>query len=242
VNGYKEKKMQRIAVPSYFYPCGGADPNWSAVINSAPTVGIAIINPSSGPGLHEDPNYSLQVKQLQKHGIKVLGYVHTSYATRPQDIVMNEMDKYKEWYSVDGIFLDEIPTDPSFIFYFLNLRRHAGSSMVVINPGTQTCEQYAKVADVVCNYEDNAGRYLSSGYRDQEWVKRYPALKFWHIVHSVSNTKELKKVLKNSKKRNAGWLFVTSEVMPNPYGKMPCESFWKEEVQSCTGQSEKKQR
>jgi len=227
--------MQRIAVPSYFYPSGKGDVNWSCVIEASPTVGIAIINPNSGPGHSSDPNYINQVNELKKRSIKVLGYVHTSYATRPLDDVKEEIQRFQSWYSVDGIFLDEVPTQTCYLPYYIHLHTLlvASSLIVVINPGTQTSEEYAKVADVICDFEDSGRNYLGGGYKEGGWMSKYPSSMFWHIVHSVGSTTELKEIMQKRKKRNAGWVFVTSEVMPNPYGKMPYQSFWEEEVQLC---------
>src|SRR5829696_5850709 len=50
---------QRLAVPSYFRPTA-ADADgllWSRLEGGFPTVGLAIINPSSGPGATKDQAY-----------------------------------------------------------------------------------------------------------------------------------------------------------------------------------------
>ncbi len=72
-------QTQRMAVPSYFYP-GAA---WTQMEAAAPTVGLAIINPNSGPGTSSNADYVKQVREAKAHGLKVIGYVHTSYGKRP---------------------------------------------------------------------------------------------------------------------------------------------------------------
>jgi hypothetical protein len=42
----------------------------------------------------------------------------------------------------------------------------------------------------------------------------------------------MKETVRLSKERNAGWVYVTSELMPNPYGKMPAIDYWSAEVKA----------
>lgn len=85
--------------------------------NGAPTVGLAIINPDSGPGASEDQNYANQVTSTEAKGITVVGYVSTSYAgtqntTRTLAAAEHDVDTYYSWYpNIDGIFVDEVSTD-----------------------------------------------------------------------------------------------------------------------------------
>src|SRR4051794_653988 len=91
---------QKIAIPSYFYP----GELWTQLNTSTPPVGLAVINPSSGPGSASNPDYGAQVHASKAAGITVLGYVHTDYGTRSPDTVKAEVDAYYGWYQVDGIF------------------------------------------------------------------------------------------------------------------------------------------
>ena len=42
----------------------------------------------------------------------------------------------------------------------------------------------------------------------------------WHIVHSAT-LKEYAEIVRLSRQRNAGWLMITDDIMPNPYDKKP---------------------
>ena len=42
----------------------------------------------------------------------------------------------------------------------------------------------------------------------------------WHIVNSA-NPKEYARIIRLSRERNAGWLMITDDVMPNPYDREP---------------------
>ncbi|MDP9425298.1 MAG: spherulation-specific family 4 protein, partial [Actinomycetota bacterium] len=99
--------VQNIAVPSYFEP----GPEWTQMQNDYPTVELAIVNPSSGPGEIANPAFAREVRQTQAAGLTVLGYVHTGYGERSKAAVEKDVEKYYSWYGVDGIFFDEASTD-----------------------------------------------------------------------------------------------------------------------------------
>jgi hypothetical protein len=81
---------QRIAIPSYFYP----GPLWTQMADAVPQVGLAIINPNSGPGGAANPDYASQVVHSRAAGLTVIGYVHTSYGARSAGEVQSEIDAY----------------------------------------------------------------------------------------------------------------------------------------------------
>src|SRR5664280_2145873 len=66
---------QRMTIPAYFAP--GA--TWTKAISGGSSVGIMIMNPHSGPGTSRDTSYATYVNSTKAAGVKVLGYVHTSY-------------------------------------------------------------------------------------------------------------------------------------------------------------------
>jgi hypothetical protein len=85
--------------------------------SGTPTVGLAIINPNSGPGTSKDTNYANQVTTTEAAGITVVGYVATGYAgtvttSRTLAAAKQDIDTYYNWYpNSGGIFLDEVTTD-----------------------------------------------------------------------------------------------------------------------------------
>ena len=97
----------RMAVPAYFAP----GPEWQRVIAAAPTVGMVIINPASGPGTSTDPQYTQVIAQARAAGIIVLGYVSTSYGQRPEADVIADINGYYDLYSLSGIYLAEGPME-----------------------------------------------------------------------------------------------------------------------------------
>jgi hypothetical protein len=68
---------QTMAVPAYFYPGS----YWTQLDQAGPGVGIAVMNPDSGPGAGPDPNGVGAVQSAEAAGITVVGYVYTSYGS-----------------------------------------------------------------------------------------------------------------------------------------------------------------
>ena len=238
INGDK----QTIAIPSYIYPAGAGLALWEQMTDAAPTVGLVIINPGSGPGAAVDANYAAQLARSQAAGQTVIGYVHSSYGARALADVKADVDAFYTFYpSLDGIFVDEVSTDCTFADkapggngYYSELydyiQAKSGRSFVVINPGVQTNECYVAVSDVILNFEQTYAVYTDPGYSQPAWVANYPASRFWHLVHTTPSAAEMRNALHLSRQRNAGWVYVTSDVMPNPWDELPAEPYWTGEL------------
>jgi hypothetical protein len=69
-----------------------------------------IINAASGPGTVTDDNYTGAIELLQGAGIRVLGYIHISEASRAIADVVADVATWKALYPfIDGIWIDEFP-------------------------------------------------------------------------------------------------------------------------------------
>lgn len=236
---------QTIAIPSYFYPDSGGAGLWDRTDEGAPAVSLAVINPASGPGEARDPAYAAQVEKSQAAGLTVLGYVSTGYAntsaTNPDRTVAAveaDIDKFYEWYGVDGIFLDEASTDCRYAdsptSYYNDINQHVkakgGEAVVAINPGIQTNECYMSVSDIVVNFEGSHEKYVSS-YSAPDWVKDYDPGRFWHLVYDSPDATTMKQDVTTSKGRNAGLIYVTPDVLPNPWDTLPSVPYFEAEKQ-----------
>jgi hypothetical protein len=190
------------------------------------------MNPNSGPGSSIDPNYLTAIQQSQSSGITIIGYVHTSYGTRDTTTVLSEIDDYYTWYSVDGIFLDEVASSCTSLPYYTTLydfiKTRNGLELVVLNPGIYPGECYMSVADVVVVFEDTYANYL--GDTPPAWVSGYPRQKFWHIVHSASSSANMANAIQLAQQRHAGRVYITDDTGANPYDALP--SYWTTELQT----------
>ena len=120
-----------------------AVPAWMPGTGSPGTPGRssieAILNPASGPGTTQDPNYVAVVNKLRTAGGSVFGYVSTQYGNRDMTAVMNDIDKYILFYNINGIFIDEMASNQEKLPYyekFTNISKQFDSDFKVIgNPG-----------------------------------------------------------------------------------------------------------
>lgn len=81
-----------------------------------------MINPGNGPGPDAlpDANYTTAIPRLTAYeNVRLLGYVHTTYATRNVSLIRKDIQTYADWptnssnpnLAVRGIFFDETPQE-----------------------------------------------------------------------------------------------------------------------------------
>jgi hypothetical protein len=192
-----------LIVPMY-----GWDAGWSELIhakkeNKATKI-IAVINPSSGSGTNKDSHWKNVVDDLQDEGIKVVGYVATSYGGRSLDRVKDEIHNYYRWYDLDGIFLDEVSGSEKA--YYKSIDRFAekphGPQIVILNPGAPVPKSYSSVADIIVAYENSGIPYKveSNGIKESQLAA---------LVHGTEPGKSEFKDLSAS----VGYLYVSPDWM-----------------------------
>ena len=270
--------LQTIAIPSYFYP-GGHDGNgnpnndgqafWDQMGDAYPNVGLVVINPGiysltpeQRPGYIPDPNYVTQVVDSKNAGLIVLGYVPTGddnesggrdYGERDINSVYSDIDIFYNHYDVDGIFLDEVPANCSYVSYYEDIfnyiKAKGGIAKVVLNPGNQTDECFMSVCDIVVTFEGfyepvpgaaNPGQWYKDNYLAPSWVGQYSPDRFWHLVHSLESIEDMQHAIQLSKDRNVGWIYVTPDSLTwdneneiyegNPWNSLPIDQYWSEEL------------
>ncbi|HRI16564.1 MAG TPA: spherulation-specific family 4 protein [Verrucomicrobiota bacterium] len=221
-------------VPAYFYPSTGSD--WDRLTAAASRVPlVAIMNPANGPGNSPtaDPRYLRAIQSLQQAGGRVTGYVYTSYGKRSPQEVKADLRHYHELYPLDGFFLDEMANDgtSASVTYYAELydyiHRLKPSYHVTGNPGTRTREIYLSrpTVDTMVTFEDGTGY---TPYVPEAWNARYPSHQFCHLLHSITNAAGLTNAVSLAQKRNAGFLFVTDDVLPNPWDHLP--TYWDAQI------------
>jgi hypothetical protein len=104
-----------LLLPLYIYPLvwilGNAYEQLANIAKAHPSVGItAVINPDSGPGTAQNIDYVEGISILKDAGIRVIGYVYTSYAGRAIADVEADIDRYVSFYgpSISGVLFDEM--------------------------------------------------------------------------------------------------------------------------------------
>src|SRR5881397_424964 len=81
-----------VIVPLYSYPTEPTWPTLAALKERRKRLPVwAIVDPANGVGAAVDPNYTAGIQLLRASCIRVLGYVDTAYAARPQADVQAEI-------------------------------------------------------------------------------------------------------------------------------------------------------
>jgi Spherulation-specific family 4 len=207
-----------ILIPLYIYP----GPKWGEVAGIAranPKVPIvAIINPDSGPGTRVDPSYSAGISGLKSAGVTVLGYTWTGYASRDVSDVKSSIRAYKDWYDVDGIFLDEMSNVPGKEAYYSVLDdyiRSLGLGITIGNPGTDVPASYIGAVDTLVIHEGPGFPDLS---RLRNRHSNHDKGNFAMIAYGV-HTIDPSSI--SAAAPNVGYVYVTDAGLPNPYGALP---------------------
>ncbi len=220
-----------LLVPAYFYP----PTFWDGLNFAASRVPLVVImNPGSGPGLVQDPNYVSVVNSLRAAGGKVLGYVSSASATRDPNAIQADITTFFNWYPLDGIFVDEMANDPgtNHYNYYAGLSafiQTKGTNLLVFgNPGTTAPEPYLSTVDGLMTFENDATNYPA--YVPDGWVTNHLARQFCHVAYAVTNAAAMTNLVNLAASRNAGWIFVTdgNNSAGNPYDRLP--AYWTNEV------------
>ncbi len=226
---------QQVGIAAYFYPAGGNLAYWEQLRSAPRQVAFAVATGLGLEGEKPDTNYQEQIRKTRAAGVRMLAYVTTSGSSRPLEALKREIDHAYAWYGVDGIFFDEsvpYPVTCNQVPYHTELNRYVkakgGPALTVINHGQILPECYATTADILMNAEMSYESYLKE-WRPSGWEHRYPAKKFWHLIHGVDTEEKMRRVLALSKARNARYVFMTPvAATPNvsPYASLPPRSYW----------------
>ena len=222
-----------IMVPAYFYPT--PDGYWNELDSAAARVPLVVImNPDNGPGTSKNKAYVQALLKLRHAGGKTIGYIHTSYGARTLADVEQDIDLYLSFYVMDGFFVDEMTNDSDsrHVDYYATIYQYIkakGANYTVTgNPGSNTQENYiAKPTDdSFMIFEDNATNYV--GFVPSHWVAKYSAQQFAHLPYAVATADTMSNYVKLAINRNANWIYITDNTLPNPYNALP--SYWTNEV------------
>jgi hypothetical protein len=252
--------VQHIAVPAYFNPGGSPGSTfWSQLDQSTPAVGIAIANPNSGPGSAFDQSYANAIQAATNSGVKVIGYVDTGYFGTTGRTTHDgrtttaawtaqaqaDVDSWYSWYGghgLSGIFFDDGLADCGTnnahvgLYKAINTftkQNHSGA-LTVDNPGAGADQCYAGAADVLVMFEGTYADY--TGWTAPAWeLNSTNPDKFWHLIYNTPTRANMKNAVSLSKQRNAGYLYVTDDDLPNPWDTLPTGTYWSDELSAANG-------
>ncbi len=127
-----------------------------------------------------------------------------------------EIDRYRDWYGVDGVFLDEAAATASRLSYYHALSHHAravGARFVVLNPGVMPAREYFEIADVIVTFEGPI-----SAYRERRHADGIAPERTAHLIYGASREQALHALEPSP---SAGYMYVTSGTLPHPWGTVP---------------------
>ena len=236
-----------IVVPAYFYPSWMPSLNewhqlsWAAQQGAQVT---AIMNPWNGPGTSFNSDYAASINDLRAAGGKVIGYVYTCYGinlctsevppTRSTADVVADAQKYADWYGVDGVFLDEMATQPGALPFYQavsnTLKAAHPSWEIVGNPGVTPTEGYNALANKLMSFEGSYTDFVNGPFL----AGLTNAAGTGAIVHTVMTEAQMHEVMSLAKQHGLGAIYITDGTMAsgNPYLHLP--SYWQAEVLAAT--------
>jgi hypothetical protein len=178
---------------------------------------LVVVNPASGPGAAADPAFRDAVGKARRSGSRVLGYVPTGYGTRPAADVERDIDRYRSWYGVDGIFLDESAANRTSLAFYRELSRHVRSvrgQLVVMNPGMVPVRDFFALADVIVTYEGPVSAYAAALRDTPAWVQELPRGHIAHLIYGASREQALQAV---GLRAHARYVYATAGSPPHPW-------------------------
>jgi hypothetical protein len=81
---------------------------------------------------------------------------------------------------------------------------------------------------IAVNFNDTYAAYQR--WQPDELANSYPATRIWHHVYGTTRA-NLANAVNLSKQRNAGWIYMTDDVDPNPWNTLPNDAYWGDELQ-----------
>lgn len=246
---------QALLVPAYIYPTLAG---WTQYVNGAPATQIMVANVNSGPGTSVNSDYTTAIaqaravdaqvanygsglygsglysSQARSSPIQVVGYVHTSFGARPLADVEADIDSWYSFYTIDGIFVDEVQGDAPNLSYYRTLFNYIKAktpqrNVVVLNPGTLPLEDYTAISNVIVLFENNYAGYQSSftSVVSPSWVKNHPPSQWCSIIYNIPDIPSLASVVSSTKAAGIGYVFLTDQ---NGYTSAPSSTFWSNEL------------
>lgn len=178
------------------------------LVERASLPSLLVVNPASGPGGAPDAGYRRAIAAAQEHDARVLGYVPTAWGARSAADVKRDIERYREWYAVDGVFLDEAAHDDARLEHYRALAseaREAGARVVVVNPGMVPARGYFDVADIVVVFEGSYADYRA--WQPPGWVEDLDAA---HLVYAAPPDR--------TRATPGTRTYLTTSTLPHPWG------------------------
>lgn len=157
--------------------------------------------------------------------IQSIGYDHCSCSQRATEDILKEIYTYREWnheFKLEGIFIDEAPSDPALLPCMASLANHVQSSwstldrhsLVIYNPGVFIDGAFFNCADYVVTFEQSWDHWnlLHSAEQAVPPLAQDLCPKALAIIHSFVNAGDhLEKVIEKVRGMGVAGLYITEQ-------------------------------
>jgi hypothetical protein len=231
-----------IAIPAYFTD----EALWDKALDT-PAVQYVIghpLVPVAGQSYVADKELASRLTQAKAKGKTPLVYVTAGYDKVDWRVVADRIDVILDAYpAAAGVFIDEINYDQCEKYSLLTkgsgsvkgVRARQANKLIVLNPGAPLLNCYDGLADGYVTLEraekdipawtDNVN--LPGNASSYAWMFKEPSRsRMWQMVHSV-NPGSAAAAVDAAVARNASVLYLTDDVLPNPYDSLPSDAVFK---------------
>jgi flagellar basal body-associated protein FliL len=232
-SGGESNSGQVGLVPAYWT---ASDGTWDTLVAGCPPGSIVVANAGSGPGSVRDPQLAGRIAAAQAAGLRVVGYVLTSRATRPAAQVQADIDIWYQRYALDGVFLDDSVFTAAALPYYQAVHDHvkavsgpnARGRLVVINAASTPLPGYMAAGDVLVVFEGTEAAFAGQN-PTVPWMRQYPAGRFAAILTGTPDTAAMQAGVGQARARGIGAFYATDETRDQgPYNRLPV--YWSAEV------------
>lgn len=216
-SGSDEDGPDALLVPAYFHPTHFPG-EWQRLAD--PRLMAVVLNVHNGPGTARDPEFAAAVTRVERSGGTVVGYIDTAYGARPAAEIEAEARRYRSWYGVADVFLDQVSAGPEALAAYRRIcadLRARQAEFIVSNHGVYPDPGYADVADLLVTFEGPWTAYQQ--VRPPAWTMDLPAERLCHLVYAVP-PEAVDVTLRLARRANTGIVYVTDGDGANPWGEL----------------------
>lgn len=221
-----------FGVPLFAHPLV-APAEWAELARPGAPVDWAAFDVSSGPGSRADALCAEALTRVRENAVPLLGRLDAVYGTRPYGELVADASRYRDWYQVDGFYVDRAPTLRAEV---AQCRRATATlrallpegGRVVLAPGAHPYPGYAEFAEQLVVFAGPWTRYRWSEV--PAWTAEYPPGRFAHLVHGLPAT-HLDAALRVARWQGAGTVYMTDRTDrdgADPWAGLP--GYWNEAV------------
>ncbi|MBT2506244.1 phage tail protein [Streptomyces sp. ISL-98] len=222
-----------VGVPGYAHPLV-APVEWAELTRPGAPLHWTVLNVANGPGARPDPHCLEAAGRLRNAGVRVLGRLDVAYGARTFAELISDGHRFRDWYRVDGFYLDRCPVEGADL---PGVRRLASTlsgladdgAHLVLGQGTHPHPGYAEIAHQLVTFSGPWADYRWS--QVAEWTADHPPERFCHLVHGLPRT-HLDEAVRIARWQGAGTVFLTDrsdrDGQNDPYEALP--GYWDEIV------------